>query len=83
MAGPSPVGDTKIVSSISTFVLNTLTLKKIVFFFKMVELAQTRQQHEYASSIGLLAINLFWLCVIAQCGDCYKRKGTCNKTKKN
>ena len=76
MAGPSPVADTKIVSSISTFVLNTLTLKKIVFFFKMVELAQTREEHEYASSIGLLAINLFWLCVIAQCGDCYNRKGT-------
>ena len=28
MAVPSPVGDVKIVSPISTFVLNTLTLKK-------------------------------------------------------
>ena len=28
MVVPSPVGDVKIVSSISTFVLNTLTLKK-------------------------------------------------------
>lgn len=46
---------------------------KVVFFFKMVELAQTRQQHEYASSVGLLAINLLWLYVIAQCGDCWKR----------
>ena len=38
MAVPSPVGDVKIVSPISTFVLNTLTLKKsaffLVFFFK-------------------------------------------------
>ena len=39
----------------------------------MVELAQTRQQHEYASSVGLLTINLLWLYVIAQCGDCWKR----------
>ena len=29
----SPVGDVKIVSSISTFVLNTLTLKKSACFF--------------------------------------------------
>ena len=33
MAVPSSVGDVKIVSPISTFVLNTLTLKKRVFFF--------------------------------------------------
>ena len=33
MAVPFPVGDVKIVSPISTFVLNTLTLKKRVFFF--------------------------------------------------
>ena len=31
MAVPSPVGDVKIVSPISIFVLNTLTLKKSVF----------------------------------------------------
>ena len=33
MAVPSPVGDVKIVSPISTFVLNTLTLKKKGGFF--------------------------------------------------
>ena len=33
MAVPSPVGGVKIVSPISTFVLNTLTLKKSAFFF--------------------------------------------------
>ena len=33
MAVPSPVGDVKIVSPISTFVLNTLTLKKKGFFY--------------------------------------------------
>ena len=33
MAVPSPVGDVKVVSPISTFVLNTLTLKKRCFFF--------------------------------------------------
>ena len=32
MAVPSPVGDVKIVSPIGTFVLNTLTLKKCIFF---------------------------------------------------
>ena len=32
MAVPSPVGDVKIVSSISTFVLNTLTHNKGAFF---------------------------------------------------
>ena len=36
MVVPSPVGDGKIVSPISTFVLNTLTLKKsAIFFYKM------------------------------------------------
>ena len=36
MVVPSPVGDVKIVSPISTFVLNTLTLKKsAIFFYKM------------------------------------------------
>ena len=33
MAVPSPLGDVKIVSPISTFVLNTLTLKKKVHFY--------------------------------------------------
>ena len=33
MAVPSPVGDVKIVSPISTFALNTLTLKKSAFLF--------------------------------------------------
>ena len=33
MAAPSPLGDVKIVSPISTFVLNTLTLKKKVHFY--------------------------------------------------
>ena len=33
MAVPSPVGDVRIVSPISTFVLNTLTLKKKCVFF--------------------------------------------------
>ena len=32
MAVPSPVGDVKIVSPIKTFVLNTPTLKKCIFF---------------------------------------------------
>ena len=33
MAVPSPLGDVKIVSPISTFVLNTLTLKKSALFY--------------------------------------------------
>ena len=33
MAVPSPVGDLKILSLISTFVLNSLTLKERAFFF--------------------------------------------------
>ena len=32
-AAPSPVGEVKIVSPISTFVLKTLTLKESAFFF--------------------------------------------------
>lgn len=35
MVVPSLVGDVKIVSPVSTFVLNTLTLKKMQFFDKI------------------------------------------------
>ena len=48
MTVPSPVRDVKIVSPISTFVLNTLTLKKVrfsLFFFfrRTVEKERDRQ----------------------------------------
>ena len=33
MAVPSPVGDVKVLSPVSTFVLNTLTLKSITFIY--------------------------------------------------
>ena len=37
MAVPSPVGEVKILSPVSTFVLNTLTLKSsaVIFFFSV------------------------------------------------
>ena len=38
MAVPSPVGDVKIVSSISTFVPSTLTLKLSSFFLQSCQL---------------------------------------------
>ena len=41
MAVPSPLGDVKIVSPISTFVLNTFTLnKKFFFFFSRVRIVR-------------------------------------------
>ena len=43
MAVPSPVWDVKIVSPISTFVLNTLILKKVRFFFLFGELGERVQ----------------------------------------
>ena len=36
MAVPSPVGEVKILSPVSTFVLNTLTLKSSAVFFFLV-----------------------------------------------
>ena len=55
MAVSSPVGDVKIVSPISTFVLNALTLKERIFlFFVLVEphgkFASTSQTNENVAS---------------------------------
>ena len=47
MAVPSPLGDVKIVFPISTFVLNTLTLKKTVHFFLVQSICNLRPQIRY------------------------------------
>ena len=47
MVVPSPLGDVKIVSPISTFVLNTLTLKKKVHFFLVQSICNLRPQIRY------------------------------------
>ena len=44
-AVPSPLGDVKIVPPITTFVLNTLTLKKKCVFFSMTKLARETKGH--------------------------------------
>ena len=50
MAVPSPVGEVKILSPVSTFVLNTLTLKSsAVFFFFSFRTCGVRQSKRAAS----------------------------------
>ena len=51
MVVPSPVGDVKIVSSSSTFVLNTLTLKKsAIFFYKNMSFRDLLDQYAACGS---------------------------------
>ena len=57
MTVPSPVRDVKIVSPISTFVLNTLTLKEVrfslfVFFVALWRRRETRMEHMGNSKAG-------------------------------
>ena len=51
MAVPSPVGDVKIVSPISIFVLNTLTLKKKGGFFFFTKATNDRKQFQWSNIV--------------------------------
>ena len=65
MAVPSPVGDVKLVSSISTFVLNTLTLKKVHFFrCHFIMVMKSRLRNDYHSVTGSAFNSYAFACFV-------------------
>ena len=60
MAVPSPVGEVKILSPVSTFVLNTLTLKSsvVIFFFEFQDMwsstIETRRKWAKHARVGMV-----------------------------
>ena len=57
MAAPSPVGDVKIVSPVSTFVLNTLALKESPFFLKKKNKSVRKKMALILSKCGTILQN--------------------------
>ena len=61
MAVSSPVGDVKIVSPISTFVLNALTLKERIFFFWSSRMGNLLQPVRQTKTLPVRSITQIWV----------------------